>query len=191
MVQGGLDHIPEDQINNLDEIFLSNGIPVVLGEFASTHKDNVEERAKHAKYYAQLAKKYSIPCIWWDNGISEAYKSDAMALLDRRNIEWIYPEIVEALMEGYYSGEDVELPDFSIIFEGVATSKNWGQALAFLTGVDIILDDFKAGDRIAPPSLPPCGSFPYSRTLPHAPKVTATRTRPLFPPRSHRRTFRR
>lgn len=137
----------ENVFASLDKLFLSKDIPVVIGEFASTNKNNTEARAIHAKYYAQLCKAYDLPCIWWDNGAGQANTTDAMGLLDRRRLEWVYPEIIEALMEGY--GSEMEIPDSSLIFKGEATSTGWGQALSFTPGSGIMMNELKEDVSIA------------------------------------------
>ena len=86
----------------LDMVFLSKGIPVVLGEIGCINKNNPEARADWARYYTETAKSYGIPCIWWDNGISMAYDGgEGFGLMDRRNLEWWYPEIVEAFISAF------------------------------------------------------------------------------------------
>lgn len=56
-------------------------------------------RAAWAEYYTKKAKEKGIPCIWWDNG-AFAGSGELFGILDRRNLEWKYPEVVEALMKG-------------------------------------------------------------------------------------------
>ncbi len=133
---------------SLDKVFLSKDIPIVIGEFASTNKNNTEARVAHAKYYAQLCKTYNIPCVWWDNGANQANTTDAMGLLDRRRLEWVYPEIVKALVEGY-NGESIDIPDSDVIFKGEATSSEWGQALSFAPGADIMMSELGKNVKIA------------------------------------------
>ena len=138
----------ENVFASLDKVFLSKDIPVVIGEFASTNKNNTEARVAHAKYYAQLCKAYNIPCVWWDNGAGEANTTDAMGLLDRRRLEWVYPEIVKALVEGY-NGDVIDIPDSDLIFKGEATSTGWGQALSLTPGSDIMMNELEEGVSIA------------------------------------------
>lgn len=89
-------------MQSIDELFLSKGIPVIIGEFGAMYKDvqgNEEERAAWAKYYVNTAAKKGIPCIWWDNGAFEG-DGELFGLIDRESCEWKYPLIVEALKEG-------------------------------------------------------------------------------------------
>lgn len=84
----------------LNTKFISKGIPVVMGEWASTHKNNLSERVKHAEYYVKKAKAVKIPTIWWDNNNPTAGTGDAMGLLKRSDNTWYYPTIVTAIMNG-------------------------------------------------------------------------------------------
>ena len=82
----------------LNSKFIARGVPVVMGEWASTNKANLGERVKQANYFTRAARKLNIPTIWWDNGNSvyTATSTDIMGLLDRKTNTWIYPEIVAA-----------------------------------------------------------------------------------------------
>lgn len=89
----------DNLMENLYNTFISNGHPVILGEFGAMDKNNLNERIMWAKYYVQKAAEKGIPCIWWDNGAFSG-SGELFGLLDRREGEWVYPEIVEALMSG-------------------------------------------------------------------------------------------
>ena len=91
----------DDLFSRLNSRFVSNDVPVVIGEWASTNKDNLSEREKHAQYYAAKAKALNIPIIWWDNNNAIANSADAMGLLNRTNNTWYFPTIVTALQNGY------------------------------------------------------------------------------------------
>jgi endoglucanase len=63
------------------------------------NKDNLTSRVAWAEYYINKAHEKGIPCIWWDNG-AFAGSGELFGLLDRRNLTWKYPEVVDALMKG-------------------------------------------------------------------------------------------
>lgn len=85
--------------SDIEDAYISKGIPVIMGEFGTMNKGNTAERVKAAKYYLKKASSYGIPCIWWDNGIKEYDgTSETFGLLDRNNLKWYYPEIVNALI---------------------------------------------------------------------------------------------
>jgi endoglucanase len=86
-------------MTNLDELFISKGIPAIIGEFGSRSKENTQDRIELAEYYVKAAHTYNIPCIWWDNGEFNG-NGENFGLYNRRANQWIYPEIVEALLKG-------------------------------------------------------------------------------------------
>ena len=94
--------------NNLDTLFLSKEIPVIVGEFGSVNKNfNVEERVECVTYYLERAKQSGVPCIWWDNN---AFFGDGenFGLLMRSSVTnddfsnvWDPKEVVDAIMGVY------------------------------------------------------------------------------------------
>ena len=91
------------------ETFVEKGIPVVLGEFAATNKDNLEDRVEYAYYYAQAAAHYEIPICWWDNGVFDTI-GKSLGIFNRRTLTFVYPEILQALMEGWSSEKEITRP---------------------------------------------------------------------------------
>ncbi|MCL2810442.1 MAG: glycoside hydrolase family 5 protein [Clostridia bacterium] len=86
----------------LDRFFLSKGIPVVMGECGSVEKGNLESRVEWAAHYAGKAAEHGVPVIWWDNGIQiTPANNEGFGVMDRRNVTWWYPEIVEAFIAPY------------------------------------------------------------------------------------------
>ena len=86
-------------MNDLHRKFISQGIPVVIGEFGARDKGgNTQARVDYAAYYTFAAKARGIPCCWWDNN---AFRGDGelFGLLDRGQCAWAYPQIVEALVK--------------------------------------------------------------------------------------------
>ncbi|MCR8656658.1 cellulase family glycosylhydrolase [Paenibacillus sp. T3-5-0-4] len=138
----------------LETMFLSKGTPVVLGEFASTNKENLDARVTHASYFVKSAKQKGIPTFWWDNGYSDAFGTDAMALFNRRTLTWIYPEIMEAMVN-VYNGKDpafdeVSDSDSTILFEGEKSSNGeWGQAVTLSPRIDFMPYDLSKDIIIA------------------------------------------
>lgn len=134
----------------LDKTFKQKGIPVVIGEFAATDKNNLQDRINFSKYYTQLAASYGMPCCWWDgsnSGITS--KSNTMALFNRRTLTFIYPEIIKALFDGWNNPKDVSKYDENMMFNGTATSSKWGQALSLFYGSDFVDADFSNNLNIA------------------------------------------
>ena len=88
----------DDVFNNLYEKFISKGIPVIISEFGAVNKNNLKDRLEWVNYYVMAARKKNIICIWWDEGSSEE-KTGKYELLDRYNLKWEYPEIVDILVK--------------------------------------------------------------------------------------------
>lgn len=94
-----------DQVfKDINSVFLSKGIPVVMTEFGSEAKNNreggenhPEERIKWIEYYIAKAEEYGVPCCHWDNGIYNA-NGERFGMLDRKNLTWYEPEYVEAMV---------------------------------------------------------------------------------------------
>lgn len=90
----------DSAFSNINKVFISKGIPVIMGEFGAINKSNTAERVEIAKYYLSAANKYGVPCCWWDNGtICSPSEGEGLGLLNRKTLEWYYPEIVKALIE--------------------------------------------------------------------------------------------
>lgn len=86
-------------MNNIYNYFISKGVPVIIGEFGARDKNNRKDRTVWAEYYVKKASEKEIPCIWWDNGAFSG-TGENFGLLNRRNLKWQYPEILNALMQG-------------------------------------------------------------------------------------------
>lgn len=96
-------------MNSLYDNYITQGIPVVIGEFGARDKDgNTQARVDYASDYIALASARGITCCWWDN---HAFKGNGelFGLFDRRNLVWPYPEIVEGMVR--YAGYE-KLPVF-------------------------------------------------------------------------------
>lgn len=83
---------------DIDEVFLSKEIPVIIGEFGSVNKDNIDARIRCAKDYLSTAKQYGVPCIWWDNG-TRIGNGENFGLMNRSEGGWYFPELIDAMME--------------------------------------------------------------------------------------------
>jgi molybdenum cofactor biosynthesis enzyme MoaA len=86
------------------ELFLSKGIPVIIGEMGAINRNNIDARVAWAEYFTYQAYVRSIPCFWWDSGSFEVSKQhdwgwdETFGLLDRKSNQFAHPEIVDALM---------------------------------------------------------------------------------------------
>lgn len=83
-------------MDNIQSIFLDNGIPVVITEFGCINKGNSEDRLECINDYLTAANKKGVPCIWWDNN-SRVTTSEGFGLLNRANNTWYFPEIIDKI----------------------------------------------------------------------------------------------
>ena len=90
-------------MKKLYEKFVSQGIPVLIGEFGALDKNNTEARMQFAAYYVYTARHYGMSALFWDNN---AYKTSGenFRLIDRKSLTWVFPEIVDQMT--YYCGSE-------------------------------------------------------------------------------------
>ena len=83
-------------LGELNEQYVKNGIPVVIGETGAEKGPlPYEERLAWAKYLTKTARQYGMAVCWWDCGSSE----NSMAEIDRVNKKFFEPELVQAMLE--------------------------------------------------------------------------------------------
>ena len=88
-----------ERIDRAYNLFISKGIPVIMGEFGALNKGNEEARAEWAKFYTSYAKSRGVKCFWWDDG-GQNDPPSGFGLLVRRANRFAFPLIVGALMRG-------------------------------------------------------------------------------------------
>ncbi|MDR1262165.1 MAG: glycoside hydrolase family 5 protein [Oscillospiraceae bacterium] len=89
-----------DVFGNIDKLFISNGIPVIMDETGAMNKNgNLEDRIAWAKAFVAEAREHSVPVVLWDNGVTDIAKGESFGLIDRHTLEWVFPEIVEAFLD--------------------------------------------------------------------------------------------
>jgi len=122
-----------DLFSTLKSNFRDKGIPVVIGEFGSTDKNNTAERVKWATDYTALAKKNNIPCVLWDNNAFAVYNGSSIVLnseyhgyINRKDNTVTSPakDVIEALMKPY--GKKANLNCSSSVTIVAGQSKNIG-----------------------------------------------------------------
>lgn len=90
----------ERLMTSLDDKFVSNGIPVVMGEFGALDKNNLEDRIAFTEFYVQTAADHGIPCLWWDNN-AFGTSGENFGLIRRNKLEWVFPEIKDSMISVY------------------------------------------------------------------------------------------
>ena len=96
----------------LKEVFADKGVPVVIGEVNADRRfhdkekkqPNDVDRISWAKHYGFEAGRYGFPCFLWDNGGEQG-----MGLVDRSEVKWTHPEIIDAIIRGYKAGRKTRL----------------------------------------------------------------------------------
>lgn len=93
----------DELMKNLDELFISKGIAVIIGEFGAVNRDNESERAQWVDYYVSAAREIGVVCCWWDNHSYDG-NGENFGLLRARgfNMQWVYPDLLEAMMNAAY-----------------------------------------------------------------------------------------
>ena len=87
----------------LKRVFIDKGVPVIIGEVNAERRfhggdkslPNDSDRVKWAKLYSYLARTNGCACFIWEQG-----GSDGMGLIDRANLTWTHPEIIDAFHAG-------------------------------------------------------------------------------------------
>ncbi|MCR5612393.1 glycoside hydrolase family 5 protein [Treponema sp.] len=88
----------------LNTTFISQGIPVVIGEMGATNKNNDSARTEWFTYYLGLCKQYGVAAILWDNGNWQVPTTGANAgsynelfgFYDRTAQTWYFPDMITA-----------------------------------------------------------------------------------------------
>ncbi len=133
--------------SQLNSVFISKGIPVVIGEFGAINKNNTADREKFTQIYATMAKQYNIPCIWWDNN-STGTGSEKFGIFDRNSLSFTFGGIADALINVYKGAPNDNDGKYVSLFWGTASASNWGQAVTVSTtrcGGNFNPSDIKAG----------------------------------------------
>ncbi|MCX7657273.1 MAG: glycoside hydrolase family 5 protein [Oscillospiraceae bacterium] len=86
-------------MDSLYQKFISNGIPVVIGEFGARDKNsNTQARIDFTAYYVAYARANGITCCWWDNNAFSG-SGENFGIFERKTLAWKYPEIKDAIIK--------------------------------------------------------------------------------------------
>jgi len=104
----------DNQMKKLYDKFVSKGTPVIIGEFGTTNKGNLDSRIVHAKYYVKAARKYGITCVWWDNGTTaDRQGEECFGIFDRYSYVPLFPNLISSMI----ASEKDEEPIHDIEYE--------------------------------------------------------------------------
>lgn len=80
-------------------------VPVIIGEYGATNKNNLEEREKWYRHYAGTAASYGMSTIVWDNGGWKVPRnnnySELYGFYNRTKQSWYFPTLLRAIVEAY------------------------------------------------------------------------------------------
>lgn len=108
----GQEDYVDSQMALLNEKFVSQGYPVVIGEFGAQDKtekfaDYNEFRCYWAEYLIKAAKKNGVVCVYWDNGYNG---NKGFGIIDRNSLEITQPDLIAGMMRAINSTDDYEIP---------------------------------------------------------------------------------
>lgn len=108
---GQEDHV-DSQMALLNEKFVSQGYPVVIGEFGAQDKtekfaDYNEFRRYWAEYLIKAAKKNGVVCVYWDNGYNG---NKGFGIINRFDYTITQPDLIAGMMRAINSTDDYEIP---------------------------------------------------------------------------------
>lgn len=88
----------------INDEFLSQGIPVIIGECSATNSGgNTSARAAWAKYMGAKSAAYGVPIVFWDNGNNATSGGEAHSYINRTTGAQVFPSIITAFDTGYKS----------------------------------------------------------------------------------------
>lgn len=81
------------------------GIPVIIGEYGATNKNNLDQRVAWFSHYCGKAASYGMSTILWDNGhhavpVSGKF-SELYGFYNRTAQSWYFPSILDAIVNAY------------------------------------------------------------------------------------------
>lgn len=108
----GQEDYVDSQMALLNEKFVSQGYPVVIGEFGAQDKtekfaDYNEFRRYWAEYLIKAAKKNGVVCVYWDNGYNG---NKGFGIINRFDYTITQPDLIAGMMRAINFTDDYEIP---------------------------------------------------------------------------------
>ncbi len=85
------------QFDKLVERYVSQGQPVIIGEYGATNQDGGDYRRYYLEYVTKVAADRGIVPIYWDNG-GTGTGAENLGLFDRSSNSVAFPAILDALV---------------------------------------------------------------------------------------------
>jgi len=86
----------------LNDKFIVNGYPVIIGEYGATNKNNLEARVAWFHYFLKYSRMYGMTSCLWDNGswlVNGTDYNEHYGYYNRKEQKWFFPEILKAIQE--------------------------------------------------------------------------------------------
>lgn len=108
----GQEDYVDSQMALLNEKFVIQGYPVVIGEFGAQDKtekfaDYNEFRRYWSEYLIKAAKKNGVVCVYWDNGYNG---NKGFGIINRFDYTITQPDLIAGMMRAINSTDDYEIP---------------------------------------------------------------------------------
>lgn len=88
-------------MRDLNSLFISNGVPVVIGECGCTNSsDNIDAREAWFDYFGKITAENGIPAVVWDNGAGGKSGGECHKYFNRKTGEVLEPRLVTAFIYG-------------------------------------------------------------------------------------------
>lgn len=87
---------------NLNEKFVKNGYPVIIGEYGAVNKDNLADRVKWFHFFLKYSRQYGMTSCLWDNGqwyLTGKDYNEKFGYFNRKEGTWYFPDIIKAINE--------------------------------------------------------------------------------------------
>lgn len=93
----------------LNSKFVKKGVPVFIGEYGATNKNNKDERIKWVKFFVSNASENKMsPCLWDNNkyAVSDSDPEDKrfeekFGYLNRNTLAWYDKDFIDAIMASF------------------------------------------------------------------------------------------
>ena len=108
---GQEDHV-DNQMKKLNDKFVSEGYPVIIGEMGVQNKSHISEgmnvfRRYWCEYVVKACRQNGIIPVYWDNGYNG---NGGFGLFDRTSCNVTQPELIEGMMRAINSDGDYDIP---------------------------------------------------------------------------------
>ena len=90
-------------MNSLYRKYVKQGIPVIIDEFASLDKNNLQDRVNFTAYYVASASARGMTCCLWDNHAFTG-NGELLGVINRNRLEWVFPDIALAMTRNSLCG---------------------------------------------------------------------------------------